>query len=908
MRRLTLLILPLLAMLLAGCAQQHRKYVIAVSQCSMDSWREKFLDEMENMALMSDSVSLRIATAHDDDQQQKTQIDSLVEEGIDLLIVSPNQLTTISSAVDRAMSKGIPVILYDRKTDSQKYTAFIGCDNHQIGLAMGQYIAQQLGGHGRVAEIMGLKGSSPAIERHRGFLDAIKDYPEIELVTSASGDWKEESGAEAMKTILASTKDVDYVFAHNDRMAIGARKEAERQGVLRDMKFTGVDALATTGGGLELVRDSLLDATYLYPTKGNEVIDLAMRILSGQSYERENLLQTSIVTSENAELMLMEAKDAERQRNDLGVLHEQVDGYVAQYKAQKIIAIALFVILLLVIAIVVIVYRAMLEKQHLNQQVMELNQSRLVFFTNISHELRTPLTLIADPVELLLEDANIQGKSRELLLMVQRNAQSLQQQVNSILDFRKIQNGKMTLSLSRFDIVEALQMWTGDFGVAAQRKQVSLNLDTSAFTANREVVADKEKVSRIVFNLLSNALKYTPKQGQIWVTLQSLSGDMLRISVKDTGRGLSKADAKKVFERFFQVNGSVGGTGIGLALVKVFAEMHHGTVAVESEEGQGADFQVMLPRITKAEEATRATKSETTMLMEKSMEQEQKACEQAKGEPEAKPQLAPLPVTLADAPRLLIIDDNDDVRQYLRTILDDRFTLFEASDGQEGLDVAQREVPDLVVCDVMMPVMDGLTFCHKLKTTVSTSHIPVIMLTAKSLDEHRLEGYEQGADSYITKPFQSKVLLARINNLLRQRAMLREHFAGGAAQTEEAPAEKLAANEPTLSPREMSFLQQVNDIINAHLSDSDFNVEAIGQEIGLSRVQLYRKVKALTGSSVVDFLRKARLQRAKQLLISTHRSISEIAYDTGFSSPSYFAKCFKEEFGQTPGECIAGQQ
>lgn len=906
MRRFALLILPLLAMLLTGCVQQHRKYVVAVSQCSMDSWREKFLDELENMALMSDSISLRIATANDNDQQQKAQIDSLVEEGVDLLIVSPNQVSTISAAIDRAMIKGIPVILYDRKTNSQKYTAFIGCDNHKIGLAMGQYIVQQLGGRGRVAEITGLKGSSPAIERHRGFMDAIKAYPEIKLVASASGDWKEESGGEAMNKILSSANDIDYVFAHNDRMALGARKEAERQGVLSGMKFTGVDALATSGGGLELVRDSLLDATYLYPTKGNEVIDLAMRILSGRPYERENFLQTSIVTSENAELTLMEAKDAERQRTDLGVLHGQVDSYVAQYKAQKIITIALVVILLLVIAIVVIVYRGLLEKQRLNQQVMELNQSRLVFFTNISHELRTPLTLIADPVELLLEDSSIQGRSRELLLMVRRNAQSLQQLVSSILDFRKIQNGKMTLSLSQFDIVEALQMWTSDFEVAAQRKQVMLSLDTSPFTSKKDIVADREKLARIVFNLLSNALKYTPKEGKICVTLQEAPNDMLRIDVKDTGRGISEEEAKRVFERFFQVKGSVGGTGIGLALVKVFTEMHHGTVAVYSEEGQGADFRVMLPRITK-EDALIGKKLNQTALVEKSVEQERAISTQASSVQEAQGPLTPLATFPADAARLLIIDDNDDVRQYLRTILGDRFTLFEASDGLEGLEIAQREVPDLVVCDVMMPVMDGLTFCNKLKTTVSTSHIPVIMLTAKSLEEHRLEGYEQGADSYITKPFQSKILQARINNLLHQRAMLREHFAGAAAQTEEAPTEQPALNESTLSPREMSFLQQVNDIINAHLSDSDFNVEAIGQEIGLSRVQLYRKVKALTGSSVVDFLRKARLQQAKKLLMTTHRSISEIAYDTGFSSPSYFAKCFKEEFGQTPGECIAAK-
>ena len=249
-------------------------------------------------------------------------------------------------------------------------------------------------------------------------------------------------------------------------------------------------------------------------------------------------------------------------------------------------------------------------------------------------------------------------------------------------------------------------------------------------------------------------------------------------------------------------------------------------------------------------------------------------------------------------PTLLIIDDNNDIRQYERTLLQDDYFVLEASDGKEGLEIAKKEVPDLVICDVMMPVMDGLEFTEQLKTHTATSHIPVIMLTAKNLEEQRAEGYEHGADSYITKPFHSKVLLARIENLLKQRNLLKNVFQGTQVAEQEI-------EESHLDGRDKQFVKQLHDIIQKNLSDSDFGVEDIGKEIGLSRVQLYRKVKAMTGSSVVDLIRKARLAKARRLLESRSMSISEVAYEVGFSAPSYFTKCFKAEYGILPGDVNA---
>ena len=927
-RKLHLIIYVAIIVLLTGCAQQPRKYVIGVSQCSEDTWRDKLNDELKMGEYLNDSLIVKLASSNDDNMLQNKQVNQFIDEGVDLLIVSPNQLSAISKSVERAYDKGIPVILYDRKTNSDKYTAFIGCDNYTIGKSMGTFIAQQLQGKGRIVEISGLEGSSPALERHRGFMDAIKPYPGLQVVASEGGNWKEEGGIQAMKRILKQTQDFDYVFAHNDCLAWGAYVAARQMRVTRNYKYTGVDGMATEGGGLELVRDGIFEASYLYPTKGDEVIALAMKILKHQPYERDNYLSTSIITQANAALTLMEARDAERQTHNLKTLHKQVNQYLSDYNSQKVMLIGLCLFLFVCLAAAALIFRGYLikvklnetlaktngelkrlnvelgekngELKRLNEEVLELTHSRLVFFTNISHELRTPLTLIADPVEMLLEDSCIKGKSRELLKMVQRNALALQQLVSNILDFRKIQNGKMELKLYRFDIVKTLTMWVGDFQLTAERKQIRLHLDVDDLKGSHEMIADQEKISRIVFNLLSNALKYTPAGGEIFVSLKD-EGANLRLDVRDTGKGISQDEADKIFERFFQAKGAASGTGIGLALVKSFVELHHGEARVESEPGKGSDFIVVIPReqegdsqvihndVDIVDNSVNASASTGKNVVDESVLQYIDDGDRSHGK------VQQLVSENTNRPTVLVIDDNTDIRQYERTLLQDEYIVLEAADGKEGLAVALKEVPDLVICDVMMPVMDGLEFTKQLKTNTATSHIPVIMLTAKNLEEHRAEGYEHGADSYITKPFHSKVLLARIENLLRQRQLLKNLYQGA----QEAEKE---ISESHLEDRDKQFLKQLQAIIQKNLSDSEFGVEDMGQQIGLSRVQLYRKVKAMTGSSVVDLLRKARLAKARRLLETRSMSVSEVAYEVGFSAPSYFTKCFKEEYGMLPGD------
>ena len=572
-------------LLFAACNKSEQRYVIGVSQCSEDIWRDKLNDELVMGTYQHDNVSLRFASANDDDRLQTEQINKFIEDGVDLLIVSPNQIHTITSAIDKAYNRGIPVILFDRKTDSGKYTAFIGADNFEAGKTMGEYIARQLGGRGNVAEIAGLTGSSPAIERHKGFMQAIARYPGIRLIAQHHAGWLKERSQIEMDSILNEHHHIDYVFGQNDRMAIGARQTAEKRG-FKDIKFVGIDALPVPGGGLENVRDGRLEASYIYPTRGDLVLQLAINILEHKPYERDNYLKGALVTRDNAHVLLLQSEEMNKQRSRLYSLHNRVDTYLAQYNHQKVYLLLFSIITLLLVGLIVYIYRTIIMRRRLEE---EATNAKLQFFTNISHELRTPLTLIADPVEHIIDDDNLTRQQRNMLLIVRRNVNVLTRLVSEILDFRKIQNGKMTLTLSDFDLAVYMRQWLDVFAATAGKKKISLELHAASPLSIR---ADIYKVERICYNLLSNAMKYTPEGGRITFSAVT-EGDFVHIGVTDTGIGMTRDEAAHVFERFYQVrHPHKGGTGIGLAIVKSFAELHKGTVAVESEPGRGSTFTV----------------------------------------------------------------------------------------------------------------------------------------------------------------------------------------------------------------------------------------------------------------------------------------------------------------------------
>ena len=399
MRHFSFLILTLLishfSFLMSSCKQEDNHYVIGISQCSADIWREKQNAELRMGAYLQNNVELRFAAAYDSDERQIEQIDSLVATGIDLLIVAPNQVQTISPAIDRAYDKGIPVIVFERKTNSQKYTAFISADNYEMGRVMGEYIASQLHGKGRVMEIMGLEGSSPAIERHNGFADALKAHPDIQVVATLQGDWTEASAVKAVKAYQGDLTDIDFVFGQNDRMAMGARKaiptpDPSRTGgelyqssdlrhqtsdikhqtsaISHQTKFCGIDGLPGENGGIRLVRDSILDASYIYPTHGDKIIQLAVEILEGKPYQKETRLMSALVTRDNARVLLMQDEEMMRQAEYLDQLHNRADDYLQQLDTQRVVSWMSVGVIVLLLITMVLFYLYYLKKTAIQRE------------------------------------------------------------------------------------------------------------------------------------------------------------------------------------------------------------------------------------------------------------------------------------------------------------------------------------------------------------------------------------------------------------------------------------------------------------------------------------------------------------------------------------------------------------
>lgn len=895
---------------LASCRgkEAHKRFVVGVSQCSEDTWRDKLNEELRIAATYYD-VDLQIKSANDDVRLQTEQIDRFVEQGVDLLVVAPGQVS-ISPAIDKAYEKGIPVIIFDRRTRSNKYTAYIGADNHDIGASMAEFMANANTAGTKVVELCGLSSSSPAIERDAGFDSVAAHRPNIDIVKKVYADWTEEGAYHVMDSLLSTPYPAfNCLFAHNDRMAMGARRAVVKHGIdPKTIKLCGIDAMPQHGGGMQLVAEGKLFASSIYPTRGDEVMRLAMKILTHKPYDRENRLSSALVTEANARVLLMQNDETTRQQGHLSELRNRVDKTVSDFKTQRIYLLIMLSALLLLALAYVYVVNANRAKARMNRQladsveqqrqmtkhIEELTHTQLQFFTNISHELRTPLTLIAGPTEQLLEDKTVQGTHRRMLQMVERNTKILIQLVSEILDFRKVQNNKAVLKLNRFNLGETLRLWADDFGAVTSRKGIKVQVDAPADAAQATIIADRDKLARVFFNLMSNAVKYTPKDGTITITLRHNGGSFFFTMNNDSVKTISKDDLPHIFERFYQPKGSIGGTGIGLALVKANVDLHHGSISATSTQEEGTTFSITLPDTQegydpdadKDNNKDNSTKAEQGYVDDSYAPANVEAAEKAERITNAED-------FDADRPLVLIIDDNNGMRAYLRSILQDHYNVSEAVNGQQGLERARREVPKLVVCDVMMPVMDGLEFTRRLKADTATSHIPVILLTARSLSEQREEGYGTGADSYLTKPFTGSLLLARIDNLIHSRTLLRSLFSGNSKEEEK--------EEEMLGAQDQTFVTRLREVIRDNMGDSDFSVERIGEEIGLSRVQLYRKVKALTGQTPVELLRKARLERSRRLIEKTEKSVSEIAYEVGFTSPSYFNKCFKDEFGISPG-------
>lgn len=893
-----------LAGILSSCSGTNTRYRIGVSQCSDDEWRHKMNNEIVREALFYDGVEVEIRTAKDNNQTQIEDIKYFIDKKVDLLIVAPNEAAAITPVVEKAYRQGIPIVVVDRKILSDKYTAFVGADNYEIGKDVGRYIINRLNKKGKILEITGLEGSTPAMDRHKGLTDALKEEPGIEVTASVDGGWLQSLAAEKMDSMLQANKDIDLVFAQNDRMALGAYLSAKQQNLEKRISFVGIDALPGKEYGVEQVITGVLDATFIYPTGGDKVMQVAMDILEKRPYERDTQLSTALVDKTNARVMQLQTDHITEQDGKIERLNNQIDDYLSRYSAQTMFLYACLVILVLFAALLAIIVRAYWTKNRMNmelslqkkqleeqrdqlislsKQLEEATHAKLVFFTNVSHDFRTPLTLIADPVELLLEDKTLTDKQQALLKVVHKNVTILLRLVNQILDFRKYENGKLELLRTNMDLGVQLQEWSHSFQSLAMKKHIHFILNTDGGQGDYRMALDAEKMERIYFNLLSNAFKFTPENGTITITLSSLAKEdgkkYARLVVADTGSGISVQHIRHIFDRFYQMDVNHAGSGIGLALVKAFVELHGGVITVDSTEGKGTAFTVDLPMEWMEESEVQGLQE--ARITQDTVVEELSDVEQEEAAPDENKEC------------ILVIDDNADVRQYIKSLLKEDYTVIEAADGRSGVKKAMKYVPDAIVCDVMMPVMDGLECCRQLKTELQTSHIPVMLLTACSLDEQRIQGFECGADSYISKPFNSKLLLVRLRNLIDNHKRLKQFF-----------GDKTTLSKEPVSEVDKGFADRFRHLIEENMSDSELSVEELGSKMGMSRVQLYRKIKALTNYSPVELLRIARLKKAASLLASSEKTISEITYEVGFTSPSYFTKCYKEYFGESPTEFL----
>lgn len=713
------IILYVILLLLVFVSCSDRRTVIGVSQCSDDLWRQKVNREIKIGQYQYKNVDVVFASADNNGQRQARQIDSLVKAKVDLLVVAPSDVKTVAPAIERAYCAGIPVILYDRMIESTHYTAYIGTDNVAIGREVADYLAHQLQGRGTVVEITGERGSTPVADRHRGFMQGMKAFPQIQVVT-LEGDWNLAGAKKLMRQYMDAGKPVDAVFGHNDAEAWGAQQAAKEKNREKQMLFVGIDGLPGENQGVDLVAKGVMTASYIYPTKGETIVPLAMNILQGKPYKRMNYFQSALVTAENAKLIDMQYKEIEGQTADLNTIYSSINEYMKMYRWQKIISI--LAVAVVVLLLIMIFYRRKVrrEKEKLNEQRKQMADDKIAFFTNVSHQLRTPLTLVSGPLNRLMQADNYTEEQKMLLQVVLRNVGQLETLTADVLNFK--------------EQVDAMNQ------------------------ASADEACEKE-----------------------------LSQHVLR-------------------------------------------------------------------------------DSRHQMLLQQDVE---------------------------ELSTILIVDDNEDIRSYLRVLLAGQYYVIEASDGQNGLRLAKESVPDLIVSDVMMPVMDGLTFCSKIKEDEVTSHIPVILLTARSEESQRIEGYEHGADAYITKPFSDHLLLVRISNLLQARRQ---------RKNDEAKQMLSAEDIQTDEPGERMFLERFKKAAKSHIGDANLRMDDLGSELSLSKVQMYRKVKALTGKTPAEVLREMRMQKAYSLLKQTDKTISEVAAEVGFAIPGYFSACFKKQFGINPTE------
>ena len=880
------LLVWLTLIVLCGCTSsgKQKRHVIGLSQCMLDdAWREAMINDMRIEASNYDDVEIIIKDAQNNNETQIQQIRDLIRQKVDVLIISPYQSEPITAVAEEAYRAGIPTIITDRKVNTDQYTSFVGANNYEIGLAAGNYAAHYLPPNAIILEIWGLTQTSPAQERHKGFVDTLREREDLSF-RKIEGQWLVDTARMELRK-LEHPEQIDFVYAHNDMMAIAAREYFIAWDSIRgrDLRIIGVDAVA--GAGLEAVEDGRINASFLYPTGGEQVIRTAMRIIQGEPVDKFIPLRTAPVDHQSARTLLLQADQLQKYKQRIEAQRSRIDGLSDRF---YFLRNSLGVISLLMIGFIALsIYAFYINRKmrqanrkliSLNAEMKEVTAQKLQFFTNVSHEVRTPLTLILAPLDRLIVSLRESPYASDLGL-IQKNANRLLRVINQILDFRKVEGKQEKLAVREIDLVPFVGEIKSYFDSMASVRAISYTFTSSIKQCTLWI--DPDLLEKVFFNLLSNAFKFTPGGGSVRIELTE-EGDRVFIRVVDTGSGIQPGNLPHLFDRFYTEDRSMG-TGIGLHLVKEYIHMHGGEIRVESEPGQRTTFTVCL-RKGKAH-------FEASDLMETSVSHQ--AYEASRlDDSETKAMLSiTYPYTI------LITEDDDEVRSFLEREFSLHFKIRTAANGKDALRVLEEEEISLVVSDVMMPEMNGFELCRTIKSQLPFSHIPVILLTALTDERQRIFGITGGADDYIQKPFHTDYVKIKIIHLLQERQKLRERL------LEKLRDNKLLLSEPEkVESIDDTFLRKFAEQIEAVYADPEYNVEKLSETLGLSRGHLHRKIKELTGTAPVEFLRTYRLNKATQLLRQNAYTVSEVAYRTGFSSPAYFSKCFKAVYGVTPTE------
>lgn len=887
-----ILILPLLF----SCTRNKNngdKKVIGLSQCVLDdAWRQSMLRELQIALSDYDDLELIVTDAGNDSELQIRQITDLIDKKVDILIISPVSPGPITEIAEKAYLSGIPTIITDRKILSDNYTAFIGGDNYSIGTEAGVYASTFIKDNARILEVWGLPETSPAQDRHDGFVKVLGEKGISVKLDTLHGDWLYSETLQRMKS-LNIPNGYDLVFCHNDMMAIAVGEYLQNTGYADCERPVIMGADAVYGAGLDAVADGRIDVSFLYPTCSKEIVRTCIDILNGKDVPKETVLPTSAVNGQMARSLMMQGKSIDDYQQSINAKKARIDELSDRFVflENALSVIVLLCIALVAVSAVVLRYYLRQKKQNLlleaQKNELELQRSRLSelnsfieedarrqlrLFAEISHEIRTPLTLIAGPLEKVCRLCSDRSVIDDLKL-ISRNAEKLKTEVNRILDLGKLKAEKVELHRSACNLREFVAESKSYFDGIARSKHIEFELRDSS--RDIQLQMDRELMEKVIFNLLSNAFKFTPEGGTVAVSLieeDSYAG----FSVQDSGGGVSDTDA--VFD-YMNSGSELSGTGIGLYLVKSYTEMHGGRVELENVDS-GARFKIMLPLAEPVSENTEQQYDGTLC------------------EPERK-KLDEIGNSHFDD-TVLVVDDNEQMLAYVSGILSENFRIITACDGMDALEKLSENNVALIVSDVMMPRLNGFGLCSAVKDNVDFCHIPVVLLTALSTDSHRLQGGLHGADAYLSKPFSSDLLKITVFRLLQDRrkinaALLQKLMQSGAFKSPDLPVESL----------DDIFLRKLLSRLDEVYADSSYNVEKLSEEIGMSRGHLYRKVKELTGVSPVEFLRNYRLKQAADLLKRKNMTVSEVCYAVGFSSPAYFTKCFKELYNSTPTEFVA---